>query len=320
MGPGDQRQRLSGSRVDINIPKEAVDRAPGTDRAIMQDDLHNFRIRRAEQSHKKTFGRLLVVAGSREYTGAPMLTGGGGLRSGAGLVTVAVPEMIRGWVQPQFEALIVHPVSDNGTGHFNTSSCTDLHKHASEADAVVIGPGMGDDDESATCLYAVMQTNTPAVVDADGLRCLARHPDWTSIAENLILTPHPGEMRALLHGFGQDELARKDRKTQATALARSANCLVILKGLGTVLATPDGETAINTTGNSGLASAGTGDVLSGLIGGLLAQGFSAWAAASHGVCLHGLAAEIAPQGSRALTADDLLNLVGEAYREVTPFA
>jgi len=135
-----------------------------------------------------------------------------------------------------------------------------------------------------------------------------------------VVTPHPGEMRAVLGGLGLDELRNGTRVEQATAAARELNAFVALKGRGTILAAPDGRWAVNASGTDGLSSGGTGDVLAGMLGGLLAQGTSPWDALQIGVFLHGLAAEFAPNGQRALLADDLLDSIGAAWREITPFA
>jgi hydroxyethylthiazole kinase-like uncharacterized protein yjeF len=172
----------------------------------------------------------------------------------------------------------------------------------------------------SSVLHRVLATSLPVVVDADGLRVLAEHPELAMRTSPTILTPHPGEMRVLLAGFALGDYIAAPRTDQAVALARKASLFVALKGMGTVLAGPDGEWAINTSGTSGLATAGTGDVLAGMLGGLLAQGMPVWDALRVAVFLHGYAAELAPTGSRALVADDLLSLIGAACRELTPFA
>ena len=166
----------------------------------------------------------------------------------------------------------------------------------------------------------LLTSDRPLVLDADGLRLLARHPDCAPATAPLVLTPHPGEMRALLTGFGLERLLAARRTEQAMALAQRTRAFVVLKGLGTVIAAPDGRVAVNTSGTSGLATAGSGDVLAGLLGGLLAQGMAPWEALCLGVFVHGLAAELAPTGNRALVADDLLPLIGHAFRELSPFA
>ena len=148
----------------------------------------------------------------------------------------------------------------------------------------------------------------------------AGHLEWLRRPAPTVLTPHPGEMRALLKGAGHEDLVDAPRAEQACALAARTGAIVVLKGLGTVTAMPDGRWHVNTSGNHGLGTGGTGDVLGGLLAGLLAQGVQAEAACLAAVFLHGLAAELAPTGARALIADDLPGLIGEAVKYVTPFA
>ena len=329
--------------VDIGLPEKILNSAVISGDALFAEDVRPLLPRRPLDAHKNRFGHLLVAGGSLDYTGAPMLAATAGLRSGCGLVTVAVPATARALVRTPLNALIVHSVSDGGTGFFNTASTPALRELLAAAgsrakQAVVFGPGTGEHTGLDQPLKAVLAAGIPAVIDADALRCLARHPEWLGETTegkrpkaegrsedgkaqpaNIVLTPHPGEMRALLEGFGLGDRRDAPRAAQAEALACHTGACVVLKGLGTVVAAPGGRVTINSSGNSALATAGSGDVLAGMIGGFLAQGMEAWNAARTAVFLHGLAAELAPS-ERALVADDLPDLTKAALRVITPAA
>jgi NAD(P)H-hydrate epimerase len=168
-------------------------------------------------------------------------------------------------------------------------------------------------------LAAVLAAPLPVVLDADGLRLLARHPErCEAVSGGLVLTPHPGEMRVLLQGFELEHLLGASRREQALALAERVGAVVVLKGLGTEIAAPDGRAWTNTSGSPSLATAGTGDVLAGMVGGWLAQGRDPVAAAILAVFVHGLAGELWSQAVGSMVADDLLDLIGPALRELSP--
>jgi hydroxyethylthiazole kinase-like uncharacterized protein yjeF len=184
--------------------------------------------------------------------------------------------------------------------------------------ACVIGPGLSTHYETVQAVRNLIQRLTiPAVIDADGLNALAGFTDiLKKVKAPVVLTPHPGEMGRLV-GISSDDI-QKDRITVASAFARKYNVTVVLKGAATVVATPHGWVFINSTGNPGMASGGTGDVLSGMIGGLLAQGYSASQAACLGVYLHGLAGDLAAQekGETAMIAGDLIEKIPQALKEI----
>ncbi len=307
--------------IDIGIPSELVNQANSLGEALFLEDVSSLLPRRDHASHKGSFGHVLVAGGSRLYPGAPFLAGAAALRVGAGLSTVAIPAAASAQtaVAP-LKALIVRPLPDDGGGFFCKAGEKSMAELLNLAGTVVFGPGIGQCPVTENSLRQILASPLPAIIDADGLRLLAQHPTLTERAAPTVLTPHPGEMRVLLAGFGLSDYIDAPRIEQARVLARKANLFVVLKGMGTVIARTDGEYAINTSGNSGLATAGSGDVLAGMLAGLLAQKFTPWDALRVGVFLHGYAAEIAPQGMRALVADDLLSLIGPAFREMTPFA
>ena len=306
--------------ADLGFPPAAVAAAASCGEAIFAEDARKWLPRRRHDAHKNVFGHLLVAGGSRRYTGAPVLAGAAGLRTGCGLVTVAVPATVRPLIHSPLNALIFRALPDGGSGQLCAVAEDELAELLRQVQAVVFGPGAGADAGLVPALAAILHSSLPVVVDADGLRCLAQHPELLKRDAATLLTPHPGELRDLLNGFGLSELRDAERLRQAAALAARTQAVVVLKGQGTVVAAPDGRAAINTSGNSGLASAGTGDVLAGILGSLLAQGVNAWDAACLGVFVHGLAAELVPGGSRALTADDLIEHIGAAFQRLTPFA
>jgi NAD(P)H-hydrate epimerase len=307
--------------VDIGIPARFTDEAPATGEAIFEQDLRVWLSRRSATAHKHSLGHVLVVGGSGAFCGAPVLTAGAALRSGAGLCTLVVPEPTRDLVRLPYAALMLRAAPATPAGLLGERAAATVAQLADGTQAVVCGPGLGDSDETVPVLEAALSSTCPAVVDADGLRVLGRHPGLvTGRSVTTVLTPHPGEARALAQGMGITGFDEMERVTQARALARVAGCLVVLKGHASVVADASGRVAVNSSGTSGLATAGSGDVLAGLLAGLLAQEQDPWQACCTGVFLHGLCSELSLDGDRALVADDLLELLGKAWRAVTPFA
>jgi NAD(P)H-hydrate epimerase len=305
--------------VDIGLPPDLTAAAESCGEAVVTEDIRPLLPRRPHDVHKNRCGHALIVGGSAEYVGAPLLAGAAALRSGCGLVTIGVPASLRPLLHPPLDALILRCLADTGSGSLGPDTDGTLAACLDRSQAVAFGPGIGSNLAVDAALAVVLQSTQPAVIDADGLRALARHPELVKRHALTMVTPHPGEMRVLLAGFGLNALWEAPRVVQARELARTSGLCVILKGQGTVIATPDGRLAVNTSGTSGLATAGSGDVLTGLLAGLLAQGMNDWAAACTGVHLHGLAAELTAVGDRALTADDLVAAIGPVFRTLTPF-
>ncbi len=313
--------------VDIGLPAKAVKQAESYGQADFQEDIRKLLPRRPNSAHKRTFGRILIAAGSRQYIGAPLLAAQGASVLGAGVVSVAVPAGV--WTDtpcPHLPAsLIVSQVDSGGHGRFNAVSIPHLQGLLKQSEAVVFGPGVGVDNEAGQVLKALLRQRCPIVVDADGLNLLAASgSEFRTMLEQAVITPHPGEMKRLLWGFGINgdfsESLEEKRSEAAVLLARKTNAVVVLKGQGTVVASPQGEFWISGAGSAALATAGTGDVLAGMIGGLLAQGKSREEAARIGVFIHGLAGEIGMPSERSFTADDLPPAVARALQATTPFA
>lgn len=269
--------------------------------------------------HKGTFGTALLVAGSINYTGAAALAGQSASRSGAGLVTLAPP----GSIHPILAALLLEvtylPLPDQA-GALSPEGVPILREKAVEAESLLIGPGLGQADSTRDFLLELLGQADglpPLVLDADALNLLARQEEWWQlIPPNSILTPHPGEMARLTRCSNQEVQSR--RLDIAAEMAAKWEQVVLLKGAHTVVAAPDGRTVVLPFANPALAKAGSGDVLAGIIVGLLAQGVAPFEAAWSGAYLHGLAGEIAREnlGVTAVTAGDLVSFLPAAFQQI----
>jgi len=274
---------------------------------------------RAKRGHKGTFGKLLVMAGSLDYAGAALLVCRASGRAGAGLVTLAVPESL----QPLFASKVVEattmalPEDDVEEVDPEPALAKILDN---EHDALVIGPGLRPSLAAADLLRLILTSleeglNPPAVLDAEALRTLASVGEWwTGVTRPCVLTPHAGEFARLRAGSGHDPAEDGDLNEDDEARVRAASAaaaewghVVVLKGANTVIAAPDGATAMAPFENPAMATGGTGDVLAGTIGALLAQGLAPFDAARLGVYLHGLAGELVRDrlGDAGLLAGDL---------------
>lgn len=273
-------------------------------------------------------GRVLLVGGSRAYPGAVHLLVGGALRSGAGYVVAACPAEVAAGLTPVHPEAIVVPLEGSA---LSPQQVVPLEQELQRAQALAIGPGLGlevptqDFVLDLLSMWRRAHPNRPAVIDADALNALAGAArvgkvQWSSLgSEHLVLTPHPGEAARLLGGQDAAEIER-DRPAAWRALVERTGCTVLLKGAPTLVGGPGAHAPWeNPTGNPGLATAGTGDVLTGLIAGLLARGLASVEAAQTGAYLHGLAADLAvATGSvEALVASDLLPLLPAAWRQLT---
>ncbi len=272
---------------------------------------------RPAEAHKGTFGRALIVAGSRGMSGAASLAGLGALRGGAGLVYLAVPRGILSIVASVEPSYLTIGLPEDGRGRLSAAARGRLTKMIPSHSTIAVGPGWGQSKalvELACWLYTSVEL--PMVVDADGLTALAKVPAVLPDAPSpRILTPHPGEFARL---SGADiSGVQNNREERAAEFAEKNGVVLVLKGQGTVI-TDGSRLAINTTGNSGLATGGTGDVLTGLITALLAQGMVPFEAAQLAVHLHGLAGDIAAEqlSQPALIASDLPRYLPDAWKQL----
>jgi hydroxyethylthiazole kinase-like uncharacterized protein yjeF len=279
---------------------------------------------RAPGSHKGTYGHVLVVAGSVGKTGAAVLAASGALLSGAGLVTVATAAPALPMVAGARPEIMTEPLAAAASGGISREAVERAVSLAKKRDAVVLGPGLGQDPGTRDFVREfVRRCPVPLLVDADGLNALAPSPSSRAAGalealrrdHPTVVTPHPGEM-ARLSGLKSDEVQKRRLET-ARALAQETGALVVLKGHRTLVVEADGRAAVNPTGNPGLASGGTGDVLAGMIGALLAR-HPARVAAAAGVYLHGLAGDVAAarRGRESLLAGDVLECIPEALQSL----
>jgi NAD(P)H-hydrate epimerase len=273
-------------------------------------------------SHKGTFGRLLVVAGSMEYAGAALLVGLGAARSGAGLACLATPESVGTQLLGMVPELTAMLLGEEAPGLIGPAGWRRLAVESRGYDAVVIGPGLGRQPSSQRRTRNFLaDLRLPTVIDADGLNALAADKRWWGpLAMPAVLTPHPGEFARLMRqtpdpALSTDDAARAD--AAATAAERWGQ-VVVLKGARTVIATPDGELFRSDVATPSLATAGSGDVLSGAIGAFLAAGCSPLDAAGCGVAIHGAAGLLAQEriGRAGVLASDLAALLPEAMERL----
>jgi hydroxyethylthiazole kinase-like uncharacterized protein yjeF len=275
--------------------------------------------KRAKDAHKGDFGKVLVVAGSLGMSGAAALVGKAALRTGSGLVRVAVPKSILPIVAALDPCYTTMPLAEDDKGHIAAKAVNSVIDTIADNDVVAFGPGVGI-ARGVSVVLAVMleQKGVKLVIDADGLNNLARMKDWPSkcMAE-IILTPHPVEMKRLWEGLFRTAMP-SGRAEQAVQLSQKTNAVVVLKGAATVVT--DGEQVyVNNTGNPGMATAGSGDVLTGMTASLYGQGFGAFDAAVLGVYTHGLAGDIAAKkhGEASLIATDIIETLAQAFKKLT---
>jgi NAD(P)H-hydrate epimerase len=303
--------------ADIGIPSEVVEKEKINAHLLNREYAWGLIGRRELDAHKGDFGHLMVVAGSLGKAGAAVMAARGALRAGAGLVSVATPNSLVPIIQQQiFEAMCI-PSAESIDGTFGIGAEDELLKAAAKMNSCAIGPGLSTHYETVQMVRMFVQRLTiPMVIDADGLNALVGSLDVLKKAKApVIMTPHPGELGRLL-GISSGGV-QKDRIGVASDFTAKYKVILVLKGAGTVIATPDGRLFVNSTGNPGMATGGTGDVLTGMIGSLLAQGYTATQAACLGVYLHGLAGDLAAKekGEAGMIAGDLIEKIPDAIKE-----
>lgn len=271
---------------------------------------------RAPGSHKGDFGRILILAGSRGMAGAAGLVGAAALRSGAGLVRVASPSEVQPIVATFEPSYMTYPLPQNDLGQiaFDTAR-GELERLVAEADVLAVGPGLGQSaDTRALVRWVVESVEVPTVLDADALNALVDQADLlASITRSVVLTPHPGEFARLTGKRVADVQA--NRQEAAIALAGAAESLVVvLKGQGTIV-TDGRHVFLNGTGNPGMATGGSGDVLTGVIAALLGQKLAPFDAAALGAHAHGLAGDIArdQNGEVGMIAGDIVDALADVF-------
>jgi hydroxyethylthiazole kinase-like uncharacterized protein yjeF len=274
--------------------------------------------KRTTDSHKGTYGHLLAVAGSQGKSGAAVLVARAALRCGVGLITVAAPASIQELIASQQAEVMTEGLPDTYAGVINSQAVNTVIELLRTRNALAIGPGLGMETGTRSAVIALLRRRTaPTVLDADGLNALGKLTDdsreiFKTSQEPLVLTPHPGEAARLLDC--STTAIQADRSEAARRLTDLTGATVVLKGHRTLIASPEGRISVNSTGNPGMATAGSGDVLTGAVGAFLARGLSGWDASRLAVFVHGSAGDHAADrmGEESLIATDITNALPSA--------
>jgi len=294
--------------ADIGIAAEAVAEVGPKTELLDRETIQRLVPRREPDTHKGTYGHVLVMAGSRGKTGAAILACRAAMRTGAGLVTLASPRSLNNIFAGALVEVMTQPLRDNAAEEMEPLGDDEWHRLLERKSALLFGPGIGVSDTTQNTLrWLLRNLSIPWVIDADGLNTLALQMDRLRHAKiPPVLTPHPGEM-ARLTGKSNSAV-NADRVTVARSFALEHRCHLVLKGARSVIATAEGKIFINPTGNPGMASGGMGDVLAGILAALLGQGFSAEDAMKLGVYLHGFVGDMvaAEKGEIGLIASDII--------------
>lgn len=305
------------SVAEIGLPQELLTAASIRQTLVNEEYVMGRLPKRQPDSHKGSFGHVLVLAGSRGLSGAACLAAQGALRAGAGLVTLAVPAGISSIVEMKTTEVMTLELPETPAGGLGTDALRLLNDFSVRSSAVLIGPGLGRQQETAEMVCEwIEKLERPLVVDADGLIALSKNIGILNRLEGpAILTPHPGEM-AQLTGLTVAQI-QADRLGVVRKMAAEWGCIIVLKGAGTVIGLPDGELFVNASGNPAMATGGTGDVLAGMIAALIGQGLSRQEAAVMAVYLHGRAGDLAattrPVGMSAM---DLAEQIPQAIGQI----
>jgi NAD(P)H-hydrate epimerase len=305
--------------ADIGIPASVIDELNGRWLELLtRERMRELVPARVADSHKGDFGRVLVIAGSMGSTGAAHLAATGALRSGAGLVTIATPKSCLPIVAAMAPEYMTIGLEETASGTIDFSAADRVLDF--KADVIAIGPGLGRDPSTAAFVHAVFErSGVPLVLDADALNAFVGDPDRLMGRDgvDVIITPHPGEMARLVSVSIEE--VQSDRLEHARNFAARHRCHVVLKGHRTVVAGPEGRSFVNLTGNAGMATGGTGDLLTGMIAAWFAQILDAEGACKLAVYLHGTAGDLAEadEGDTALLPSDIAARLGDAVLELT---
>jgi hydroxyethylthiazole kinase-like uncharacterized protein yjeF len=298
--------------VDIGLPKKLVEEERIQTHLLENDEIRGWlSTPRRPDTHKGDYGHLLVIAGSVGKTGAAAMACEAALRIGAGLVTLAIPKSLNAIMEVKLTEVMTEPLPETPKQTLSLRAFSSILRLCENKKAVIIGPGIGTFKETQSLILKLIKTlNLPIILDADGLTALATQPKTLPTTNrSLILTPHPGEMAKLIRSTPKD--VQEDRISISRNFAQSHHVHLVLKGHRSLIATPKGEVFINPTGNPGMASGGTGDVLTGMIGGLICQGFDILPSLQMAVYLHGLAGDEMAQelGEKSLIARDIIEKI-----------
>lgn len=301
--------------ADISMPVKLVEEYQSDKYRLTDEIVRELLPLRKANAHKGDAGRVVICAGSPGYTGAAALASDAAVKAGAGLVSLYTPLSSRDVLAIKLTEVMVHGLLERMPGILGGGAASDVASSAEAADVLAIGPGLGTSESTQEAVRTILQKiTTPVVIDADALTALAGHTEiLAAMQAQKVLTPHPGEM-ARLTGLEIAEI-EADRINIAKKYAEQWQAIVVLKGAPTVIGCPNGTVYVNSTGNSSLATGGSGDVLTGIIAGLAAQEISLQEAAICGVYLHGLAAELTGIDI-GLAAGELAALLPQAREQV----
>jgi hydroxyethylthiazole kinase-like uncharacterized protein yjeF len=303
--------------TEIGFPARAINEQKVIIKLTDGDLIKGWLANRKPDAHKGSCGTVMVLAGSAGMTGAACLAAESALRSGAGLVYLGIAESLNDIIETKLTEVITKPLPETRDRTLALPGLDRILKLMAKADSALIGPGLSTHPETMELVQNIIwELRIPVVLDADGLNAVSSRAELLNFVPQLILTPHYGELARLIKA--ELSAIKSNPLKYAAAAAKTFNQIVVLKGAPTVTALPDGMCWINSTGNSGMATAGAGDVLAGLISGLLAQGLSAERAAVLGVYLHGLAGDLAAEEKTefCMLAGDILEKLPAAYKKL----
>jgi len=304
--------------VDIGMPQKIYDEANIDTFLIERWQIIDLFPPRYENTHKGDYGHLFVLAGSTGFTGAATMTCESAARAGTGLVTLGIPKSLNPILENKLLEVMTLPLPETENGALNKDAFEIIKRACERKTAIAIGPGLGLEPSTQMLVRDVVsKMQLPMIIDADGLNAISAQPEvLRKRRAPTILSPHPGEMARLI-GFDTQKV-KDDRITVARGFAKKYGCYVVLKGARSIVATPEGKMYINPTGNPGMATGGTGDLLTGMIGGFLAEGMKPLEASLAGVYIHGACGDEAALkfGERGLLARDILNEIPNLLREL----
>lgn len=304
--------------IDISLPPSAESEIGIDGHLVDGEMIRSFYRTRPADAHKGTFGAVAVIAGSRGKTGAATMTTLAALKIGAGLVTLVTPASLNPIVASKLTEAMTYPVDDGGKGFFPSTAFDEIRDFTADKDVIVIGPGLGQAEETKTLVRRLYkEIDKPFVIDADGVNAFDGGGKLLSRkGAGAVLTPHPGEFGRLI-GKSPKEV-NSDRLDLGRAFAKKHRIGLVLKGSPTIIFSPDGDACINPTGNPALSKGGTGDVLTGFIGGLMSQGYPMIEASAFGAYLHGYIADgwVEEGTDMDLLAGDLIAGAGRAIRAI----
>jgi len=304
--------------IDISIPSFIEQKVGFDGRVVDGEMVRGFLKERQPWDHKGTFGHVAVIAGSPGKTGAAVMTSLAALKVGAGLVTLLIPASLNTIVASKLTEVMTYPVKDDGTGYFSISSYEEIVDFVGDKDVLVIGPGLSQFHDTTALVRKLYQDlNKPFVVDADGINAFQGHLDIIKRAKKkAVFTPHPGELSRLIDKKAKE--INDDRIGAGLQFVNDTGVNLILKGSRTLIVSDRGDLYINPTGNPALAKGGSGDILTGFVGGILSQGYNMLEASIMGAYLHGYIADtwVERKTHMDLLASDLVGGIGDALRDI----